>query len=704
MFIPEILAPGGSFNSSIHAFEAGADAVYIGLSSFSARKGAKNFSLDSLRKLKSYSEKHNKKIYIAINTVLKEIELEEVIYLLHHLTLLQVDALILQDPGLAYIIKNYFPSLEIHASTQMAVHNSRGVQVLKDAGFSRIILARELTLKEITIIRENHRDVELEVFIHGAMCYSFSGVCLASGTMLGRSGNRGECGQICRTWFDDNQYRFSANDMKAGSLIKQLQGIHIDSLKIEGRLKNPEYVSHTVSYYRSLLDGGKKSETERESVLSSLSFSRNQTTAFLESPKAIDMIDNQYASHKGIIAGKVISSGKGKFCLEGETDLSDRDGLLYLKGSKKLQFALKSEGKKTFYKSGEKLTVLNREKIPAGDIIYKVSGHDLQLKEHKEESYKPWKTPLYGEILLKKNEIILSAEINGSPISASEPITLEQSTSGKEIKKILMENLGKSGTSIFTIKTITLENQSDFGEQEIFIPLSIIKKLKNTFYENIEESLESIFRSSVKKILRHIDCELGKSAFYKSDLAIPDRTSMNPSKGLIPFVQKDSEFTENIVFFPLTPLIFHESDFKDLERQIETICNKKTKTLIIGINNISHLSLVGELADRENVFFFTDYCTYMANRACELFYKEKISKLLFSYYWIEDKSGSLKGMRKIEDNFTPHLFVSRICYKLHNKLGSCENCPKSLLYDLKQREKKFTVLIKNCITWLFQKL
>jgi len=139
MLKPEILAPGGGFNSSIHAFEAGADAVYIGMSSFSARKGAKNFSLESLRRLKSYAVKNNKQIFVALNTVIKDDELEEIIKLLHHLTLIKVDAIILQDPGLAHIINKYFPLLIMHASTQMAVHNSHGVAYLKNMGFKRII-------------------------------------------------------------------------------------------------------------------------------------------------------------------------------------------------------------------------------------------------------------------------------------------------------------------------------------------------------------------------------------------------------------------------------------------------------------------------------------------------------------------------------------------------------------------------------------
>lgn len=704
MFKSEILAPGGSFNSSIHAFEAGADAVYIGMSSFSARKGAKNFSPGSLRRLKSYAERHRKKIFVAINTVLKDDELPRVITLLHHLSLIKVDGIILQDPGLAYIMRHNFPHLKMHASTQMAVHNSEGVRILKDEGFSRIILARELTLEEIGKIRSDHRDVELEVFIHGAMCYSFSGICLASGILLGRSGNRGECGQICRTWFDQGDYFFSANDMKAGTIIKELCNLGIDSLKIEGRLKSPEYVSHTVSYYRAILGGEKATVIKKEEKLSSLSFSRDQTGAFFKSAKGESMVNKNYASHTGIPAGKILSSDKGSFRFKTETEISDRDGLLLFRGRVKHQFALKSTGKKNFYTPGETIEVLFPEKVEKGDTIFKVSGHDLQLKEYKEESYKPWKTEIAATVYMNDDGILLSTEINGETIKIEEKTAPQKSTGGKPFQGVLEEKLRKSGTALFAINRVQLVNTSGLKDDEIFFPLSLLKKLKNAFYVKIEDSLDLIFSTSGMEILHSIEDRLLKNNYLNSAFKIPSRKEMNPGGGLIPFVGKDTKFSESVVFYPLPPLIFHKSDFSELEQSIQNICSDKTRTVAVGINNISHFFFVQRFSDENNVLFFTDYCSYIANRACQLFYREKIDKLLFSYYWIESKSEALQSLRTFESDFNPHLFVSRICYKLHNKLGICGNCPKDLTYGLKQIDRDFTVRVKDCITWLFQNL
>lgn len=700
MFKPEILAPGGSFNSAIHAFEAGADAVYIGMSSFSARKGAKNFTLDTLRRLKSYTVSNNKKIFAAINTVLKDSELKEVIILLHHLNQIRIDGIILQDPGLIYIIKKNFPDLEMHASTQMAVHNSQGVQILKDEGFRRIILARELTLEEIRLIRNEHRDIELEVFIHGAMCYSFSGLCLASGRLLGRSGNRGECGQICRTWFDTNErkkYCFSANDMKAGKKVTELAEIGIDSLKIEGRLKSPEYASHTVAYYRSILYKGEQKNTRKEEKLSAVSFSRDQTSAFFDSPRGENLINNRYASHTGIKAGSVLSGDKEGFLLRCETDLSDRDGLLILGKNKSDQFALKSRGKKTHYRKGDTISVIYSGKVADDDNIYKISGHDLQLKEFKTESWKPWKTPLQADVVLNKETISVSTGICGKTVTASENIHAELSTSGNEFGQIFRKNLKKSDTSTFKAETIQFRNRSGMGDMEIFIPLSDQKKIRNSFYRTVEGSIEDIFSSSADDILNKISIEQKQMDRDLNQMKIPSRKSMNPYGGIIPFGSGETEF------YPLPPLLFQKRDFEFHSEQIEEKSTDPQKQLILGINNISHIYFVRKYSRIKNISFFTDYCTYIANRASLQYFREKIPKLLFSYSWIEDKSCFSEHMVSVESGFNPHLFVSRICYKLHNGLGSCKNCSRNLSYELKQNDRIFTVIVKDCISWLFQK-
>ncbi len=203
----ELTLPAGSFASALQAFKHGADAVYLGLTSFSARQGAQNFTLDEVAKLKTLSVELQKKIYITINTLLDDDEIEKTIPLLRSLELLQVDGIIVQDIGLASIIHEKFPTIPLHASTQLAVHSVKGVEALVRLGFLRVVLARELTLDEIAHIRISCPDVSLKVFIHGAMCYGFSGLCMASTTLTDRSANKGECAQICRSWFTSESER-----------------------------------------------------------------------------------------------------------------------------------------------------------------------------------------------------------------------------------------------------------------------------------------------------------------------------------------------------------------------------------------------------------------------------------------------------------------------------------------------------------------
>ncbi len=216
---PELLAPGGSFHSAYYAFQAGADGVYLGMREFSARQAAVNFTPEQLRRLLGVARERGGRVYLALNTVVREQELPRAAETLNWAQELGLDGVIVQDLGVAELARRHFPSLVLHASTQMAVHNAAGLRVARELGFRRVILSRELDLDTIRGLRQGNPDIELEVFIHGALCYSFSGLCLASWALTGRSGNRGDCAQICRSLFrseDGEGYFFSSRDLYLG--------------------------------------------------------------------------------------------------------------------------------------------------------------------------------------------------------------------------------------------------------------------------------------------------------------------------------------------------------------------------------------------------------------------------------------------------------------------------------------------------------
>jgi len=252
----ELLAPAGSLESFFAAMEAGADAVYCGLKEFSARAKAKNFTLAETERLTAYAHHEGRRLYVTLNTLIKEAEIPRVLEVLAALASFSVDGIIVQDLGLWRLARQHFPELPLHASTQMTIHNAAGVKMLEGMGFTRAVLARELSLDEITAIRQQTK-IELEHFVHGALCYSISGQCLFSSYLTGNSGNRGRCAQPCRRRYTERGktgFYFSTSDLCAIKLLPRLAAAGVMSFKIEGRMKNAEYVSTVVSAYRTVLD------------------------------------------------------------------------------------------------------------------------------------------------------------------------------------------------------------------------------------------------------------------------------------------------------------------------------------------------------------------------------------------------------------------------------------------------------------------
>ena len=251
----ELLAPAGDIEAGYAALYYGADAVYLGLQKFSARATATNFDEKSLGEFTAYAHSIGRKVYVTVNTVVQEKELSELIEALDICVKTGVDALIIQDLGVARIVRENYPELEMHASTQMAVHNKEGALALQKLGFTRVVVARELGRKEIEEIAAIP-GLETEAFVHGALCYSYSGLCMFSSMHSGKSANRGKCLYPCRAEFKDEQgnirHFFSMKDMALEEDVLKMPAF---SLKIEGRKKTALYVAAVTDYYRRILDG-----------------------------------------------------------------------------------------------------------------------------------------------------------------------------------------------------------------------------------------------------------------------------------------------------------------------------------------------------------------------------------------------------------------------------------------------------------------
>ncbi len=299
---PEILAPAGSEAALCAAVQSGADAVYVGGSRFSARASASNFDASAMRRAVQYCHLRGVKLYVTQNTLIKQSELEEAVRYAAFLYEIGVDALILQDLGLARAIARAMPDFPLHASTQMTVHNLEGVRALENLGFTRVVLARELSEKQMAYIAKNCK-AELEVFVHGALCFSYSGQCLLSSVLGGRSGNRGRCAQPCRLPYTlltkdgkkiKSGYLMSPKDLALIDDLQTMRRMPIASLKIEGRLKKPAYVATVTKVYRDLLDSGKcADEKDYQTLLDA--FNRSGfTDAYFRGRRGIEMmsVDN----------------------------------------------------------------------------------------------------------------------------------------------------------------------------------------------------------------------------------------------------------------------------------------------------------------------------------------------------------------------------------------------------------------------------
>jgi putative protease len=306
---PELLAPAGNLESFFAALDHGADAIYVGYRHHNARALAANFTLEEIARLHEYAQRQGVKLCVALNALAREDELEELVTILAGLAQIKPDGLIIQDGAIASLCRRHFPNLNLHASTLMTVHNCAGVEQLETMGFQRAVLARELTIDELTQITTNTR-LELEIFVHGALCYSYSGLCLASSYYGGRSSLRGRCAQPCRRLYSSGRqqgYFFSTNDLSAIDLIPRLRRLGLAAFKIEGRMKQASYVAAVVRAYRLVLDAPAGEETDAISTARNLlrqAYGRKPTLGFLSADHHKEVI----SPHRSGASGRLVAS------------------------------------------------------------------------------------------------------------------------------------------------------------------------------------------------------------------------------------------------------------------------------------------------------------------------------------------------------------------------------------------------------------
>ena len=483
----KIVAPAGNMERFYSAISATADEIYLGLKGFGARRNAENFTVEELKKAIDYAHLRGSRIFLTLNTIMTNREIELLYPTLKELYNYGLDAIIVQDLGYAEYLHKNFPSIEIHGSTQMTVANHYEINYLKELGFKRIVLPRELSFEEIKEIREN-TDMELEIFVSGSLCISFSGNCYMSSFIGGRSGNRGMCAQPCRkeykTSCGEKSYFLSPKDQLYGfDEIKKLQEIGVESIKVEGRMKDVSYVYETVSYFRSLINGIDKEENTHK--LFNRGYSKGY---FYNNDKAI--MNRDYSYNMGEKIGEVL--GKN---IRLDEDIVSGDGVTFVSKDYKnlggtyigkINVANVKEDRKIAYKN-EKL-ILN---FPEGTkYIFRNYNEKLNLKIYLEDEN--------GNRILNLEEI-------------SETLTQKaqkRAISEEDIK----EKLSEIGDSEFTVKNIEVDIDED-----IFIPLSELKNLKRTAVEKFREEILSYFRKDLDSELKANNQEYFKLEIEKDE-------------------------------------------------------------------------------------------------------------------------------------------------------------------------------------------
>lgn len=494
---PEILAPAGSMEAMEAAVKAGADAVYMGGTMFGARAYANNPGQEELVEAIRYVHLYDRKLYLTLNTLVKEEEMSLVGDYLFPYYEAGLDGIIIQDPGVFSFIQRNFPGLPLHASTQMNITGLAAAKLLKEAGASRIVPARELSLDEIRTIKEE-TGLEIETFVHGALCYCYSGRCLMSSMIGGRSGNRGRCAQPCRLPYEIEgkkkpSYLLSPKDLCTITMMPELIEAGIDSFKIEGRMKNPEYVAVIVSVYRKYLDyvwnhPGKPYQVEEDdwNLLLEAYNRGGFTTGYYDRHNGPDMMSMDRPNHQGIFAGKIekIKDGEIYFHPEIRVHKGDVFEVLTRTGD---EVVLTSNSDclpgKNFKIKGRKIKSLH-----PGMSIFR-TANPWQKQQLKENLFDPiCKKKVGGKAIfaagepasltlwtLEGKETVI--EVTGDPVvKASEhPVTEEQ------VKKPLMQ----TGNSPFVFADLQIE-----VGQDAFYPMGGIKKLRREAFLQMQKKLE----------------------------------------------------------------------------------------------------------------------------------------------------------------------------------------------------------------------
>lgn len=506
---PEILSPAGNMECLYAAITAGCDAVYLGGYIYGARAFSNNFSEEEIIKAVSYAHEYGVKVYVTVNTLIYENEVETFMNYVDFLYNANVDALIVQDIGMMDLIRQTYPDFDIHASTQMHIHNIEGVKLVEKMGLTRAVLARETSIDTIKEIKSN-TNIELEIFVHGALCISYSGQCLMSSLIGGRSGNRGTCAGSCRQKYDildenknkvnDLEYNLSTKDLNSLENIGRLIDIGVDSLKIEGRMKSPSYVYLVTKLYRTAVDSycnSGKVEID-EDTLKNLkkTFNRKFTKGFLFNTDNNDIINPFRPNHLGIEIGKVIKVNGNKVTIRLKEELNLNDGIRFIEDDKGLIVTKMFKNGKTVTEAfpNDVIEIYVDDAIKNNSIIVKTLDYKLNKEINniiKENDRKALINGIFEAH--KNNKMLLTITDSFNEIKLESENIVEEAINIPSTYDNVKKQLVKTGNTPFKFNDIEI-NMDD----NLFISIKELNELRRKALDQLLEKRKQIKRIYLK--------------------------------------------------------------------------------------------------------------------------------------------------------------------------------------------------------------
>ena len=729
----ELLSPVGDFECLKSAVQNGADTVYFGADLFSARAFASNFTLGELQKCISYAKLRGVKTNLTLNILLKDNELSDAINIAKHAYEFGIDAIIVQDLGLGKYLIDNFPGLDVHASTQMTTHNLDGVLLLQKLGFKRVVLARELPISEIEYICKNS-NIEIETFIHGALCISYSGQCLFSSLVGGRSGNRGKCAGPCRLPYYlkqnnektiDSGYLLSPRDLCGLEFIPNLIKAGVVCLKIEGRMKSPEYVATVTRIYRKYIDLAKSSlpyiidENDKKQLLQV--FNRgNFSSGHLDNKANEKLIFKEKPNNIGLHLGSIIKyqKNKGYITIKLKECLSIGDKIAIDKENGTYTISELMENGKNIKKASKgKIVTIGRMKgnICINDNLYKMGSKSLLELAKKSYSKENIKVNIICNLKIQTNKSI-TAHVAVPNFSISEDYifnVIPQKANKQSITtEIIEKQFFKTNDTPFNFEKLNIEL-----ENNVFLPVSNINKIRREILEQIEVKITNNFKRTLNK-------ELDFS--FINNIGNQQKNN-NKISLLLRKLDKDIDYTKikNIdkLYIPLS--YFMDAKYGDTLLNLCKIFNlyiylpniirenlmKKTKKVIpnilknfnikgVVISNISWLKFINSIDICNNLEKIGNYTLGCFN----LLSIDVLKKLNINCFTLSPELDkySLCNICKISPVPTEFIVYGRLpimtcnyCFlgKTNKCISSCDkNCSKNIKYYLQDRKNfKFPI-------------